>query len=385
MARGQALVCVAAAAMAALVVLGSTSAAGEDDAAALVRQLPTNGAFSNVELEKRIAALGAAALPALEPELRLGIRFRVLDELLKAQGSRRSPVASVLARIPGDASTDLLVSALSDPPDNYGMTVGILEALEQRTLSPDQIVALLANEVPLIVLAGFRHKDAKVTVPEIEAAIERLFDKDVAQSQFRNEYGASTASADALWEVRLAAGKALKKDMLPEIRARAVKVLADLEQEALHPTDPDRPVFISNASRAELTICDSLNKLHSLGEPIRDLVEKAATTAAGNHAKILDMALARFGDPKRVAKVPEHLSTSDSPTVRYCAATTLRNVGEKSSVPALRKALRDPYQRRDGSCVRIGDGMIYPVRQVAADALVRLGEDPRQVWGEARK
>jgi hypothetical protein len=123
MARGQALVCIAAATMAALVVLGSTFAAGEDDAAALVGQLPTNGAFSNVELEKRIAALGAAALPALEQELRLGIRFRALDEHLKAHGSRRSAVASALARIPGDASTDLLVRALSDPPDNYGMTL----------------------------------------------------------------------------------------------------------------------------------------------------------------------------------------------------------------------------------------------------------------------
>jgi hypothetical protein len=385
MARGQALAGVAVALMAALVVSGSTVAAGEEDAAGLVRQLPTSGTFSNVELEKRIAALGPTALPALEHELRLGIRFKELNELFKTEGSRRAAAASVLARIPGDASTSLLVRALSDPPDNYGMTVGILNALEQRTLSAPQVVALLGNEAPMVVLAGVGHKDAKTTVPEIQAAIERLFDKDVALAQFRNEYGAATASPDALWDVRLAAGKALKKDMLPEIRARAVKILADLEQETLHPTDPDRPVFISIASKAELTICDGLNKLHSLGEPVRDLVEEAARSAAGNHAKILDMALARLGDQKRVAKVAEHLTASDSPTVRYCAAVTLRNVGDKSSVPALRKALRDPYQRQDGSCVRMGDGMIHPIRVVAAGALIDLGEDPRRVRAEAGK
>jgi hypothetical protein len=117
MVHGLALVCFTAGSMAALVVLGSTFAAGEDDAAALARPLPTNGAFSHVE----------------------------------------------------------------------------------------------ANDAPPIVLAGPRHKDAKVSVPEMEAAIERLFDQNVAQSQFRNEYGVSTATAEALWEYRLAAGKALKK------------------------------------------------------------------------------------------------------------------------------------------------------------------------------
>jgi hypothetical protein len=198
--------------IAALVVLRSTLASGQDDAARLVMQLPTNDSPRNVELEKRIADLGPLALPALEQELHLGIRFKALNELLKANGSRRSAVASVLERIPGEASTDLLVRALSDPPDNYGMTVEILQALGQRALSPRQVVALLANEAPMVVLDGFHHQDAKATVPEIKAAIERLFDKDAAQSQFRNEYGVSTANADALWEVRLAAGKACRLD-----------------------------------------------------------------------------------------------------------------------------------------------------------------------------
>jgi hypothetical protein len=371
--------------IAALVAIRTTFAYGQEDATTLVRQLPTNDSRRDVELEKRIVDLGPLALPALEQEIHLGIRFRALNDLLKANGSRRSAVASVLARIPGKASTDLLVRALADPPDNYGMTVEILQALGQRTLSPAQVAAVLANDGPTVVLAGIHHADATASVPEIKAALERLIDKDAAQVQFRNEFGASTADADALWEIRLAAGNALHKEMTPEVRARAAKVLADLRREALHPTDPDRAVFISNASQAELAICGGLEKLRSLGEPAKDLVEEAAKTAEGNYAKILDMALARLGDRNRLAKVADHLTAADSPTVRFCAATTLRMVRDKSSIPALRKALRDPYQRQDASCVRLGDGTIYPVRMIAADALIDLGEDPKEVRAQIAK
>jgi hypothetical protein len=51
------------------------TAIGQDEAAALVSQLPTKGANDepNVDLEGRIAALGVSALLALEKELRLGI------------------------------------------------------------------------------------------------------------------------------------------------------------------------------------------------------------------------------------------------------------------------------------------------------------------------
>jgi hypothetical protein len=348
-------------------------------------RLPTNGSASDAELEKRIADLGSVALPALERELRLSIRFKELNELLKAKASRRAAAASVLVRIPGEASTALLARALADPPDNYGMTLEILAALKQRTLSPAQLVALLANESPMIVLAGIQHADAKPTVPAIKAALERVFDKEAALAQFRNKFGVATANADALWEVRLASGKALNKDMVPEIRDRAIKVLALLRQEALHPTAPDRPVFIQNASQVELSICADLNQLQSLREPARKLVEESAKTAEGNYAKVLDMALARFGDRQRLTRVAEHLTTADSPTVRYCAATTLRIEHDRSSIPALRQALRDSYQRQDGSCIRAGDGMIHPIRLIAADALIELGEDPKQVRAEMMK
>jgi HEAT repeat protein len=357
------------------------------DAEDLVQQLATNKSASPpvAELERRIAALGIKALPALEEELRLGIPFRKLNNLLGAGNSRRYAVVRVLARIPGEQSTDLLLMCLSDPPDNYAMRSATLIALSQRTLSSDQIVAMLGNHEPRVVLAGIDHAVNNLTLPKIKAAVETVLDKDAAVSQFRNEYGASTASSDALWEVRLAAGKALMRDMVPAMRARAKQILTELRREALQPTKPNTSAWISYGSQAENTICRCLGKLTTLGDPVKDLVEGAVKEAKGDHAKVLDMALARLGDRTRVAQVTNHLISAKSHTMRFCAAVTLRILGDRSTISALRKALRDPYHRQDGSCLRIGDGEIYPVRLVAADALIELGEDPKQIRREMRK
>ncbi len=249
-----------------------------------------------------------------------------------------------------------------------------LTALSKRTLSNDQVAAMLGNHEPLVVLAGIDHAVGKLVVPEIKGAVERVFDRDAATAQFRNEHGASTANPDALWKVRFAAGRALNRDMIPEMRTRTKEILTTLRQEALHPTKPNIPVRLSYASEAENTICGCLNKLSALGQPVKDLVEDAAQEADGDYAKVLDMALARLGDRTRVAKVADHLTAADSPTVRLCAAVTLRMLYDRSAIPALRKALHDPYQRQDGSCVRLGDGKTQPIRVIAADALADLGE-----------
>jgi len=359
----------------------------EGDAADLVSRLATNTSASppDVELERRIAALGIKALPALEKELRLGIAFRELKDLQRAGNSRRYAVVRVLARIPGEQSTDLLVRCLSDRPDNHAMRLTTLHALSQRTLSAAQIVTMLGHHEPTVVLAGIDHAAANLTDVTIKAAVETIFDKDTAVSQFRNEYGKSTASSDALWDVRLAAGEALKRDMVPEMRARAQQVLAELRREALHPTEPNISAQMSYGSQAENTICGCLDKLTALGDPVKDLVEGAAKEAEGDHAKVLDMALARLGDRARVAQVANHLTSAESHTIRFCAAVTLRILGDRSTIPALRTALRDSYHRQDGSCVRIGDGEIYPVRIVVADALIELGEDPDQIRKEMPK
>jgi HEAT repeat protein len=91
------------------------------------------------------------------------------------------------------------------------------------------------------------------------------------------------------------------------------------------------------------------------------------------------MALVRLGDRQRVGHVASYLTDSPSPMIRVCAAFTLRLSRDRSAIPALKQALHDPYQRKDGSDVGPRDRLVYPIRILAADALVELGEDPKEI------
>jgi hypothetical protein len=355
--------------------------AEDDTPAVLVRRLPvsTSALPPDRQLEERILKLGDQALPALEQELRLGIKFKELNVRLQGEGSRRAAVVGVLIQMTGDKATDLLVRSLADPPDNYGMRYVTLKALADRTLSRDQIMALLRNHEPEIALAGIAHAKRAPASPEVNTLLEALFDSEAAARQFKNEYGVATATAETLWEVRLQAGQALHKDMLPEIRSKAQAILADLKAESLNPTRPDDPVRMGMLSEAENKIGRHLSRLATFGEPVKDLVAQAAASAEGDYAKVLEMALVRLGDRTKVSRVAASLTDSPSPTIRACAALTLRLSRDRSVIPALRKALRDPYQRRDGSDVGPRDRLVYPVRMLAADALIELGENAKEV------
>lgn len=347
----------------------------------LVRQLPTNTSATppNAALVQALINGGDQALPLLEKELRLGIAFKDLNRLLQNGESHRYAVVCVLAAINSPRSTELLVTSLADTPDNLAMQYTMLRALAGRTLSADQIIKMLGSYTPAVVFAGLTHAAKTIPTPALQDAIARLFNKERAAAQFHNEYGAATANADVLWEVRLAAGRALSKDMLPEMRSQATGILGRLKAEALRPSKPDTPVFMSYASQPEIVILDSIGKLAALGQPIRDLVEVEAKAATGDYAKVLDLALTRLGDRSKLTQVAAYLALPNSSTLRFCAASTLRAVPDLSVIPALRKALADPYCRQDGSCLQVGDGTIYPVRMVAADALISLGEDAKLV------
>ena len=349
----------------------------------LIFQLPNNSAGRPIdrELLKTIASRGEQALPALEKELHLGKSSKEMQLLRSAGLSRRGAVVQVLERIPGERSTALLVSSLADPPDTHGMRYGTLLALSKRDLTVDQILRMLKNHHPEVVLAGIAHASRSKDSSQLTEGLEQVFDKGQAMTQFHNEYGASMASEDRLWEVRLAAGQALKKDMVPEMRVRAREILAVLKAEAVQPTSPDKAEWMGCTSKTEYTICSSIRKLSSLGEPVKSLVENEASQAQGDHAKVLAMALVGLGDPSKVAQVADDLVNSKNHTIRYCAAVTLRISGDRSALPALRKAMRDPYQREDASCTREAS-MVYPVRMIVADALISLGEDPVTVRKE---
>lgn len=359
----------------------------KQDIADLVLQLPTNSYAGprDQELVEKIAALGNTALPALEKELRPGIRFKELNVLLGAGQSRRGAVVEVLDRMSSVRSTDLLVASLDDPPDSYGMRVVALNALSQRELSADQTVRMLKNHDPDVVLAGISQAKCHQEARPVRQEVERLFDQSQARAQFHNEFGAETASDDSLWEVRRAVGQALGVDMAAEMRTRASGLLAAIEKEARDPTDPDKPERMSIGSKAENAICSAMQKLADLGEPVKGLVEDAVKTASGDHAKVLNMALVYLGDRTKIAGVADDLVASRSPTIRFCAARTLRIAKDRAALAALRKALKDPYRRADGSCLGKENKTIHPIRVIVADALIDLGENAATVRQEMRK
>ena len=123
---------------------------------------------------------GRAPTRSLEKELRLGIRFKELNLLLQAGRSRRGAVVQVLERMSGERSTTLLVSSLDDPPDTYGMRFGTLLALSKRDLTVDQILRLLKNHDPEVVLAGIAHASRTKDSPQLTKGLEQIFDKGQA-------------------------------------------------------------------------------------------------------------------------------------------------------------------------------------------------------------
>lgn len=376
--------CVAPLLLAAVAIADDSPATA--DIAALIQRLPTNGSTAPRDPQpiESLVKHGEAALPALQKELQPGIQFKTLNVQLQNNQSRRYAVTEVVSKIPGDRSTELLVATLSDPVDNYAMQVIILESLKTRKLTAEQVVKLLTSHDPQIALAGIARSAEFADATNVKDAVERLFDSEQTQVQFRNEYGSPTANKDALWNVRVAAAEVLGRDLLKEKTDLARENVAILEAQARKPTEPDQPVRMSSQSKAEYEILAAISRLESLGEPARNVVAAEAKTATGDYRKLLAMAQVRFGDRSQIPQVAEDLKTSKVPTIRYCAAMTLRLARDRTAVPALRTALKDSYQRVDTSCVRAGE-MFYPIRQIAADALISLGEDANAVRSELRK
>ena len=103
--------------------------------------------------------------------------------------------------------------------------------------------------------------------------------------------------------------------------------------------------------------------------------------AEGEYQQMLTVCLAALGDAGGIAETTNLLLNAKAPAVRACAAKALRDAKDKKAIPALKMAMRDAYRREDGSCVKIGDGMCYPVRLVAGDALAALGFTREQING----
>ena len=333
------------------------------------------------EIEAKLVALGEQALPVLERELHLGIKFPELNKMLGAEQSCREAVVTVLARIPGENSTGLLYRSLFNPPDNCAMRFTTLAALKDRDLSEEMLVGLLNHRETLVVLAAIEKAAQNTATPEIRAALEPLTRESVLEVQFKNEYGASTSSKETRWDVRRAAGVALGRDMTYDMRARATEILQSLKAAAEHFSDPDDRQSMGYVTPREGDVCRALGGLAGLGPPIAGLVEKETPLAGPHHAAVLEMAKAHLGNAESLQRVTAIMNEAPDPSLRICAAVTVRKLKDPAAKAALWKALKDPYRREPNECCVVPGGSreVYPVRVVAADALIDLGEDPAQV------
>ena len=84
----------------------------------------------------------------------------------------------------------------------------------------------------------------------------------------------------------------------------------------------------------------------------------------------------------RVPAVAESLVSADSHTVRFCAANTLRIIGDRSTIPALlRSAAR--FLSSPEWVGRWTTTRDFPGERMSG-ALVDLGEDPKEIRAAMR-
>lgn len=375
--------------VAVLLLLAAKPVFAEDSPEDLVATLaPSQQAGLRPEdrkVEDRLVALGDVSLSALERALHIGLRGRESQALRDSGASRRWAAVRVLARIPSARSTDLLVRSLADTPDNLSMRLQTLHALDERALTPEQVLALLADHEPSVVLFALRRVGTVPQQSPYRTTIETLFDPDQARKQLRNEFGASTAAPDAHWEVRLASGSALGTDMTSELRRRAAETIEHLVAEVGTRVDGGPAEFISQLSRDEIEIVTDIGRLRAVGVRAKELILERSRHAEGDALTVLTIALLALGEADRLPAVVTTMTDSSSSSLRIVAVHEIRRAKDRRAIPALWRALEDPFKRATGECCRIGDGTVHPVRTIAADALIELGEDPKAVRSKAAK
>ena len=169
--------------------------------------------------------------------------------------------------------------------------------------------------------------------------------------------------------------------------SKARDALTRLKAECDVPGQTNASLWTSYVSATERARHKAIEELQSLDGKIAPLVRAESQQATNEYREMLTVALAALRDDAAILAAAELMVASQKPAVRVCAALELRAIKDKRTIAHFKKALTDPFEREDGSCVRIGDGKIYPVRIIASDALVELGvpfDEVRKLRGDAR-
>lgn len=165
-------------------------------------------------------------------------------------------------------------------------------------------------------------------------------------------------------------------------------ILQILEAECDVPNQTTDGEWLSYASSTENARLRCIAQLTQVGMPAEALILEAAEGAKPEYSEMLTLSLAAIGNSEAASSTAALMLKSKMPAVRVCAAFILRRLKDKRFIEHLKKALNDPFKRKDGSCVTIGDGMVYPVRLIATGALVGMGvpiEDIRKIGGQIKE
>lgn len=149
--------------------------------------------------------------------------------------------------------------------------------------------------------------------------------------------------------------------------------LQKLKSECDNPKVSNESQWTSYSSQTESLRRQCIRDLKPLGAIGLASVRGELVAAKGEYRKMLTVALAALGDKAAIAPTVALMLHAQKPAVRFVAAAELSQLRDKALIKPFKQALGDPFKRRDGGCVQIGNGMIYPVRLIASDALVHLG------------
>ena len=159
------------------------------------------------------------------------------------------------------------------------------------------------------------------------------------------------------------------------------ELLHEMKAECAQPKSPDTPAWTSYLSETERIRWRIMGDIGKQKENALPMIRVEKDKSDGEYQQMLTVCLAGLGDADGIAATTNLLLNAKTPAVRICAAKALRDAKDKNAIPALKVAMRDPYSRDDGSCVKIGDGKCHPVRIVAGDALGTLGFTREQING----
>jgi hypothetical protein len=160
-----------------------------------------------------------------------------------------------------------------------------------------------------------------------------------------------------------------------DARARPADSISDilkkLKNECDNPKISNDSAWISYCSETELKRIGCIAALKLLGPVAEAQVRQELAAAKGEYREMLVVTLAAFGDNTSIWQAGRLMVKAKLPAVRVCAALELRRRKDKRLIEPFKQALADPFQRMDGRCVM--PGMLYPIRNIATDALVGLG------------